>query len=318
MSGGDEDSGWISDEHDPETRVKQKPVPDSNENELREAYLEAKKQILSTISTKFNEKTKAVQIPHEESMKLFLVLYMEGKLRHEEHAGVTTWKKQIESNTQEQDVNYEQISEVHHTNWLTEWHKCATDTTFSIVDKCPNRQYAPITNMADAVVNIQLNSMNVDDKFHDKLYRAAKYAYYNAFKLAITHTAWERFKGNKYTEQRQTFMKQYLFEFTFNIQDLKDSVIKRENLHRVMFKLPKQMLEEKFPMEYERARAAFFRMANEYYKAMKTNDWRHFYDIEDEKVFTVGSQYLVDPNVPVPVLNSTLRGSRRWLISEEV
>lgn len=85
-----------------------------------------------------------------------------------------------------------------------------------------------------------------------------------------------------------------------------------------MFKLPKQMLEEKFPMEYERARAAFFRMANEYYKAMKTNDWRHFYDIEDEKVFTVGSQYLVDPNVPVPVLNSTLRGSRRWLISEEV
>jgi len=295
--------------------------PKPEKTDPRHQYLEAKIKIETTISSYSHQKARKNNIPHEETMNMFLVLYMEDKLKFEENFWGKKWKKPIESNTQE-EVKYENISDKYHNNWLTDWHKYTTDNDVQITDKCPNGQFVPIMQMAEDVANKQIEICGVDGDYHERLRAVARFTYYQAFKHAITHTAWKRFpdttpkKENKQT--RKNFISLYLYEFRFEEVNLKKSIIQPNDMHGVKFMVPENDIKQDYPIEYERARAAFLRMANEYYKATKADDYAHFHNREYGQIYTVGSQYLIDPNVPVPVLNSTLRGSRRWLISEEV
>ena len=66
-----------------------------------------------------------------------------------------------------------------------------------------------------------------------------------------------------------------------------------------------------------RATAAFLAIAQSY----KNKEGRPRQK-DDDRFFVLNSdaakRYLVDPSVPTPVLNTALKGSRRWLISENV
>lgn len=66
-----------------------------------------------------------------------------------------------------------------------------------------------------------------------------------------------------------------------------------------------------------RATAAFLAIAQSY----KNKEGRPR-QIDDDRFFVLNSdaakRYLVDPSVPAPVLSTALKGSRRWLISENV